>query len=147
MAVKDHNMEFRSSLYITESTLGGGQCLTGLCYQSRGCFGIMKVYCYYFMKLMEGPPTSMWGTKDGEVTHTIEYTFRSFHTGPSLTLWWGCDNGISLSLGKNSSMCHHYHCGEQASSHSTFQILLSMSIKWSQDYLPICVLWAPKEMM
>ncbi|XP_069932461.1 large ribosomal subunit protein uL22m isoform X3 [Oryctolagus cuniculus] len=57
MAVRDHNVEFRSNLYIAESTSGRGQCLKRIRYHGRGRFGIMeKVYCHYFVKLMEGPP-------------------------------------------------------------------------------------------
>ncbi|KAM9254216.1 large ribosomal subunit protein uL22m isoform 1-T1 [Dugong dugon] len=57
MAVRDHNVEFRSNLYIAESTSGRGQCLKRIRYHGRGRFGIMeKVYCHYFVKLVEGPP-------------------------------------------------------------------------------------------
>ena len=57
MAVRDHNVEFRSNLHIAESTSGRGQCLKRIRYHGRGRFGIMeKVYCHYFVKLVEGPP-------------------------------------------------------------------------------------------
>ncbi|XP_010637975.1 39S ribosomal protein L22, mitochondrial isoform X2 [Fukomys damarensis] len=57
MAVKDHNVEFRSNLYVAESTSGRGQCLKRIRYHGRGRYGIMeKVYCHYFVKLVEGPP-------------------------------------------------------------------------------------------
>ncbi|XP_064225632.1 large ribosomal subunit protein uL22m-like [Aotus nancymaae] len=57
MAVRDHNVEFRSNLYIADSTSGQGQCLKCIRYHGRGYFGIMeKVYCHYFVKLVEGPP-------------------------------------------------------------------------------------------
>ncbi|ELV12307.1 39S ribosomal protein L22, mitochondrial [Tupaia chinensis] len=57
MAVRDHNVEFRSNLYIAESTSGRGQYLKRIRYHGRGRFGIMeKVYCHYFVKLVEGPP-------------------------------------------------------------------------------------------
>ncbi|ERE68767.1 39S ribosomal protein L22 [Cricetulus griseus] len=57
MAVREHNVEFRSNLYVAESTSGRGQCLKRLRYHGRGRFGIMeKVYCHYFVKLVEGPP-------------------------------------------------------------------------------------------
>ncbi|XP_005005205.1 large ribosomal subunit protein uL22m [Cavia porcellus] len=57
MAVKYHNVEFRSNLYVAESHSGRGQCQKGIRYHGRGRFGIMeKVYCHYFVKLVEGPP-------------------------------------------------------------------------------------------
>ncbi|KAG8509260.1 39S ribosomal protein L22, mitochondrial [Galemys pyrenaicus] len=57
MAVRDHNVEFRSNLYVAESTSGRGQYLKRIRYHGRGRFGLMeKVYCHYFVKLVEGPP-------------------------------------------------------------------------------------------
>ncbi|XP_038628989.1 39S ribosomal protein L22, mitochondrial isoform X1 [Tachyglossus aculeatus] len=57
LAVRKHNVEFKSNLYIAESTSGKGQYLKRIRYHGRGGFGIMKkVYCHYFVKLVEGPP-------------------------------------------------------------------------------------------
>ncbi|ELV12117.1 39S ribosomal protein L22, mitochondrial [Tupaia chinensis] len=57
MAVRDHNVEFRPNLYIAEATSGRGQYLKHIRYHGRGHFGIMeKVYCHYFVKLVEGRP-------------------------------------------------------------------------------------------
>uniref|UniRef100_A0A8C2R660 Large ribosomal subunit protein uL22m n=1 Tax=Capra hircus TaxID=9925 RepID=A0A8C2R660_CAPHI len=42
MAVRDHNVEFRSNLYIAESTSGRGQYLKRIRYHGRGRFGIME---------------------------------------------------------------------------------------------------------
>ncbi|XP_038183182.1 39S ribosomal protein L22, mitochondrial isoform X2 [Arvicola amphibius] len=73
MAVRDHNVEFRSNLYIAESTSGRGQCLKRLRYHGRGRFGIMeKVYCHYFVKLVEGPPPLPEAPKT-TVDHAKEY--------------------------------------------------------------------------
>ncbi|XP_062943148.1 large ribosomal subunit protein uL22m [Cynocephalus volans] len=73
MAVRDHNVEFRSNLYIAESTSGRGQCLKRIRYHGRGRFGIMeKVYCHYFVKLVEGPPPPPEAPKTA-VTHAQEY--------------------------------------------------------------------------
>nr|XP_045009656.1 39S ribosomal protein L22, mitochondrial isoform X1 [Jaculus jaculus] len=42
MAVRDHNVEFRSNLYVAESTSGRGQYLKRIRYHGRGRFGIME---------------------------------------------------------------------------------------------------------
>ncbi|XP_041079987.1 39S ribosomal protein L22, mitochondrial [Polyodon spathula] len=59
MAVKSHNVEYKSNLYVAESFSGKGQYLKRIRIHGRGMFGIMdKVYCHYFVKLVEGvPPT------------------------------------------------------------------------------------------
>uniref|UniRef100_A0A667FZ18 Large ribosomal subunit protein uL22m n=1 Tax=Lynx canadensis TaxID=61383 RepID=A0A667FZ18_LYNCA len=73
MAVRDHNVEFRSNLYIAESTSGRGQYLKRIRYHGRGRFGIMeKVYCHYFVKLVEGPPPPREAPRTA-VTHAKEY--------------------------------------------------------------------------
>lgn len=64
IAVGDQNVEFRSNLYMAESTSGQGQCLTHRYYHGGG-FGIMKLFC----EVGGWPLTSTWGTKDS-VTHT-----------------------------------------------------------------------------
>uniref|UniRef100_A0A8C6T813 Large ribosomal subunit protein uL22m n=1 Tax=Neogobius melanostomus TaxID=47308 RepID=A0A8C6T813_9GOBI len=57
MAVKNHNVEYKSNLYVAESMSGKGKYLKRIRYHGRGMFGIMdKVNCHYFVKLVEGPP-------------------------------------------------------------------------------------------
>ncbi|TNM84419.1 hypothetical protein fugu_008597 [Takifugu bimaculatus] len=57
MAVKNHNVEYKSNLYVAESFSSKGKYLKRIRYHGRGMFGIMdKVYCHYFVKLMEGSP-------------------------------------------------------------------------------------------
>ncbi|KAK2828029.1 hypothetical protein Q5P01_019063 [Channa striata] len=57
MAVKNHNVEYKSNLYVAESFSGKGKYLKRIRYHGRGMFGIMdKVYCHYFVKLVEGSP-------------------------------------------------------------------------------------------
>uniref|UniRef100_A0A8C6QCP1 Large ribosomal subunit protein uL22m n=1 Tax=Nannospalax galili TaxID=1026970 RepID=A0A8C6QCP1_NANGA len=73
MAVRDHNVEFRSNLYVAESTSGRGQCLKRIRYHGRGRCGIMeKVYCHYFVKLVEGAPPPPEAPKTA-VDHAKEY--------------------------------------------------------------------------
>ncbi|XP_066501897.1 39S ribosomal protein L22, mitochondrial [Hoplias malabaricus] len=59
MAVRNHNVEYKSNLYVAESFSSKGKYLKRIRYHGRGMFGIMdKVYCHYFVKLVEGsPPT------------------------------------------------------------------------------------------
>ncbi|XP_019713674.1 large ribosomal subunit protein uL22m [Hippocampus comes] len=60
MAVKNHNVEYKSNLYVAESHTGKGMYLKRIRYHGRGMFGIMdKVYCHYFVKLVEGPPPTI----------------------------------------------------------------------------------------
>uniref|UniRef100_A0A8C1UVT5 Large ribosomal subunit protein uL22m n=1 Tax=Cyprinus carpio TaxID=7962 RepID=A0A8C1UVT5_CYPCA len=57
MAVRNHNVEYKSNLYIAESFSGKGKYLKRIRYHGRGMFGIMdKVHCHYFVKLVEGVP-------------------------------------------------------------------------------------------
>ncbi|XP_071750388.1 large ribosomal subunit protein uL22m [Centroberyx gerrardi] len=57
MAVRSHNVEYKSNLYIAESFSSKGKYLKRIRYHGRGMFGIMdKVHCHYFVKLVEGPP-------------------------------------------------------------------------------------------
>ncbi|XP_047463017.1 39S ribosomal protein L22, mitochondrial [Mugil cephalus] len=57
MAVKRHNVEFKSNLYVAESLSGKGKYLKRIRYHGRGMFGIMDiVYSHYFVKLVEGAP-------------------------------------------------------------------------------------------
>ncbi|XP_063784444.1 large ribosomal subunit protein uL22m isoform X2 [Pseudophryne corroboree] len=57
MAVRNHHVEYKSNLYIADSFSGKGTYLKRIRYHGRGRFGIMdKVYCHYFVKLVEGPP-------------------------------------------------------------------------------------------
>ncbi|KAG7484675.1 hypothetical protein MATL_G00052770 [Megalops atlanticus] len=57
MAVKNHNVEYKSNLYVAESFSCKGKYLKRIRYHGRGMFGIMdKVYCHYFVKLVEGAP-------------------------------------------------------------------------------------------
>ncbi|XDV39170.1 hypothetical protein PO909_008445 [Leuciscus waleckii] len=57
MAVRNHNVEYKSNLYIAESFSGKGKYLKRIRFHGRGMFGIMdKVHCHYFVKLVEGVP-------------------------------------------------------------------------------------------
>lgn len=60
LAVRNHNLEYRSNLYVAESFSSKGQYLKRLRYHGRGMFGIMdRVYCHYFVRLVEGSPPAV----------------------------------------------------------------------------------------
>ncbi|XP_071426608.1 large ribosomal subunit protein uL22m [Pithys albifrons albifrons] len=57
LAVRKHNVEFKSNLHIAESLTGRGRYMKRIRYHAKGRFGIMKIVrCHYFVKLVEGPP-------------------------------------------------------------------------------------------
>ncbi|XP_029304092.1 large ribosomal subunit protein uL22m isoform X1 [Cottoperca gobio] len=57
MAVKNHNVEYKSNLYIAESNSSKGKYLKRIRFHGRGRFGVMDIVnCHYFVKLVEGPP-------------------------------------------------------------------------------------------
>ncbi|KAM3869077.1 large ribosomal subunit protein uL22m [Diretmus argenteus] len=57
MAVRNHNVEYKSNLYVAESFSGKGKYIKQIRYHGKGMFGIMdKVNCHYFVKLVEGTP-------------------------------------------------------------------------------------------
>ncbi|XP_078509824.1 large ribosomal subunit protein uL22m isoform X2 [Lissotriton helveticus] len=57
LAVRNHNVEYKSNLYIDQSISNKGKYLKRIRYHGRGMFGIMdRVYCHYYVKLVEGPP-------------------------------------------------------------------------------------------
>ncbi|KAL2094790.1 hypothetical protein ACEWY4_009509 [Coilia grayii] len=65
MAVRNHNVEYKSNLYVAESFSSKGKYLKRIRYHGRGMFGIMdKVNCHYFVKLVEGAPPTL-ETKTG----------------------------------------------------------------------------------
>ncbi|XP_060792484.1 39S ribosomal protein L22, mitochondrial isoform X1 [Neoarius graeffei] len=74
MAVKSHSVEYKSNLYVAESFSGKGQYLKRIRYHGRGMFGIMdKVYCHYFVKLVEGsPPTVEQNTPFDQAKEYVE---------------------------------------------------------------------------
>ncbi|KFO96363.1 hypothetical protein N300_10554, partial [Calypte anna] len=57
MAVRNHNVEFKSNLHIAISMAGRGKYVKRIRYHGKGMFGIMNINrCHYFVKLVEGPP-------------------------------------------------------------------------------------------
>ncbi|XP_055606729.1 39S ribosomal protein L22, mitochondrial [Uranotaenia lowii] len=57
LAVKRHNVEFRSNLWVAESFTGRGQVFKGFRRHGRGRFGVVEYkHCHYFVRLEEGSP-------------------------------------------------------------------------------------------
>ncbi|MEE6478293.1 hypothetical protein FKM82_011809 [Ascaphus truei] len=57
LAVRNYNVEYKSNMYLAQSFSNKGKYLKRIRYHGRGMFGIMdKVYCHYYVKLVEGPP-------------------------------------------------------------------------------------------
>lgn len=66
MAVRNHNVEYKSNLHVAQSFSGKGKYLKRIRYHGKGMYGIMdKVYCHYFVKLVEGPPPPKEEAKSG----------------------------------------------------------------------------------
>nr|XP_014101441.1 39S ribosomal protein L22, mitochondrial [Bactrocera oleae] len=57
MAVKQHNVEYKSNLWIAESFVGKGRVFRGIRRHARGRQGIVEYkHCHYFVRLEEGQP-------------------------------------------------------------------------------------------
>ncbi|CAG9836976.1 unnamed protein product [Diabrotica balteata] len=57
LAVKEHNVEFASNLWVAESFVGKGAVIKGMRRHARQRFGIVEyVHCHYFVRLEEGQP-------------------------------------------------------------------------------------------
>ncbi|XP_037938490.1 39S ribosomal protein L22, mitochondrial [Teleopsis dalmanni] len=57
MAVKRHNVEYKSNLWIAESFVGKGRVIRGIRRHARGRTGTVEYkYCHYFVRLEEGEP-------------------------------------------------------------------------------------------
>ncbi|XP_070156393.1 large ribosomal subunit protein uL22m [Polyergus mexicanus] len=57
LAVENHNVEFKSNLWVAESFSTKGIVIKGLRRHARGRKGTIHYrYCHYFVRLEEGPP-------------------------------------------------------------------------------------------
>ncbi|XP_057665289.1 39S ribosomal protein L22, mitochondrial [Diorhabda carinulata] len=63
MAVRDHNVEFPSNLWVAESFVGKGEVIKGLRRHARHRVGKVEYFhCHYFVKLEEGKPPEHFPT-------------------------------------------------------------------------------------
>ena len=68
VAVREHNFEYKSNMWIGESYATKGLVIKGIRKHARMRFGEVRYfYTHYFVRLVEGPPPKdYWGeTKDG----------------------------------------------------------------------------------
>ncbi|XP_046432996.1 39S ribosomal protein L22, mitochondrial isoform X2 [Neodiprion fabricii] len=57
MAVEQHNVEFKSNLWVAESFVGKGMVYKGLRRHAKGRPGMVHYrYCHYYVRLEEGKP-------------------------------------------------------------------------------------------
>ncbi|KAK9710708.1 Ribosomal protein L22p/L17e [Popillia japonica] len=57
LAVKHHNVEFGSNLWVAESFVGKGPVIKGMRRHGRMRFGVVEYFhCHYFVRLEEGAP-------------------------------------------------------------------------------------------
>jgi large subunit ribosomal protein L22 len=57
LAVKRHNVEFKSNLWVAESFCGKGRVFKGIRRHGRGRSGRVEyMHCHYFVRLEEGAP-------------------------------------------------------------------------------------------
>ncbi|CAG0914322.1 unnamed protein product [Notodromas monacha] len=78
MAVKEHNIEFKSNLWVADSHVTKGVVIKGMRRHARGRFGIVEYFhCHYFVRLEEGPPP-------------VDY-FQPKPTGPEMLEEWVAD--------------------------------------------------------
>lgn len=63
MAVKRHNVEYKSNLWVAESFVGKGKIFKGMRRHARCRAGRVEYkYCHYFVRLEEGkPPKDYYG--------------------------------------------------------------------------------------
>lgn len=88
MAVRNHNVEFKSNLHIAESLAGKGHYTKRIRLHGKGMFGIMKIVkCHYFVKLVEGPPPLPEPRKTG-FDQAKEYVQQLRSRTLVHTLWW-----------------------------------------------------------
>ncbi|KAF5302285.1 hypothetical protein FQA39_LY10324, partial [Lamprigera yunnana] len=57
LAVKEHNVEFPSNMWVAESFVGKGVVIKGIKRHSKGKIGRIEYFhCHYFVRLEEGIP-------------------------------------------------------------------------------------------
>ncbi|KAL0117839.1 hypothetical protein PUN28_008912 [Cardiocondyla obscurior] len=61
LAVQEHNVEFKSNLWIAESFCKKGIVIKGIRRHAKGRMGVIHYrYCHYFVRLEEGPPPKIY---------------------------------------------------------------------------------------
>ncbi|EEB18269.1 mitochondrial 50S ribosomal protein L22, putative [Pediculus humanus corporis] len=77
LAVKEHNVEFKSNLWVSESFVGRGLIIKGLKRHARGRMSVIRYrYSHYFLTLEEGKPPKDY------------YYFRKEKSGEEMLAEW-----------------------------------------------------------
>lgn len=70
LAVKEHNVEFPSNMWVAESFVGKGPVIKGLRRHSRKRAGLIEYFhCHYFVRLEEGKPPKQYYTNEDKKPH------------------------------------------------------------------------------
>ncbi|RZF38480.1 hypothetical protein LSTR_LSTR006075 [Laodelphax striatellus] len=78
LAVEEHNVEFKSNLWVAESRVGKGLTIKGMRRHAKMRVGVIKYrYCHYLIRLEEGKPPAKG-----------EYYWHGPNDGPSLLDDW-----------------------------------------------------------
>lgn len=65
LAVEQHNVEFKSNLWVAESFVGKGKYFKGIRRHARKRIGEVEYkHCHYFVRLEEGPPPANYYPAD-----------------------------------------------------------------------------------
>lgn len=70
LAVKEHNVEFPSNMWVAESFVGKGVVIKGIRRHARMRVGLVEYFhCHYFVRLEEGKPPEQYYTNEPKKPH------------------------------------------------------------------------------
>ena len=73
IALRDHNFEYKSKMWIADSYATKGLVIKGLRKHARMRYGqVRHFHCHYFVKLVEGDPPKDWTNRPDKVKKTTE---------------------------------------------------------------------------
>ncbi|XP_066254148.1 large ribosomal subunit protein uL22m [Euwallacea similis] len=72
LAVKEHNVEFGSNMWVAESFVGKGKVIKGVRRHARGRHGKVEYFhCHYFVRLEEGKPPKHYYANHPKEPHEL----------------------------------------------------------------------------
>ncbi|KAL1509022.1 hypothetical protein ABEB36_003828 [Hypothenemus hampei] len=72
LAVKEHNVEFPSNMWVAESFVGKGTVIKGIRRHARGRVGTVEYFhCHYFVRLEEGTPPKHYYANHPKEPHEL----------------------------------------------------------------------------
>lgn len=78
MAVEQHNVEYKTNLWVAESFVGKGKVYKGVRRHARGRVGQVEYkHCHYFVRLEEGAPPKDYYNKTVTPEEQLEKWFES----------------------------------------------------------------------